>query len=87
MACFLLFQLNINLTEDEIIKIFDEVNTNRTKIEDGEQVIDEHEFIEFYHNLLEREELFEIFKKYSKKYEGTRRVEYVRLSILGLQRE
>lgn len=65
----LLQQLNIALTETEILKIFDEVNTDRTEI-DGEQVIDEQEFLEFYHNLLERDALNELFKMYSKRYEG-----------------
>ncbi|XP_059082228.1 1-phosphatidylinositol 4,5-bisphosphate phosphodiesterase eta-2-like isoform X1 [Tigriopus californicus] len=65
----LLQQLNINLTEKEICAIFDEVNTNRTEI-DGEQVIDEQEFLEFYHNLLERDELIEIFQNYSYCYDG-----------------
>lgn len=65
----LLQQLNINLTESEILKIFDEVNTDRTEI-DGEQVIDEQEFLEFYHNLLERDALNDLFKSYSKRYEG-----------------
>lgn len=65
----LLQQLNINLTEAEILKIFDEVNTDRTEI-DGEQVIDEQEFLEFYHNLLERDALNELFKRYSARYQG-----------------
>lgn len=45
------------------------MNTNRTEI-NGEQVIDEHEFLEFYHNFLERDELHDLFTKYSKKYDG-----------------
>ena len=36
-------QLNIALTEKEILDIFDSCNTNRKPDEDGEQVIDEHE--------------------------------------------
>ena len=39
----LMQQLNIALTEKEILAIFDSCNTNRKPDEDGEQVIDEHE--------------------------------------------
>ena len=39
----LMQQLNIALTEKEILDIFDSCNTNRKPDEDGEQVIDEHE--------------------------------------------
>lgn len=66
----LLRQLNINLNEREIKQIFDEVNTDRNLEERGEQVIDEHEFLEFYHNFITRDDLSELFVKYSKKYDG-----------------
>jgi len=56
----LLHQLNIDISDGEIVKIFDEINTDRTAV-DGEQVIDEQEFLEFYHNLLERQELVDLF--------------------------
>ena len=70
-AC-LLKQLNINLTEKEILRVFDESNTDRTpKSDDGQQVIDEHEFIEFYHSLLERnDEVDRLFAEYSRSGEG-----------------
>ena len=70
----LLRQLNINLNEEQITQIFDEVNTDRTPEvnggEKGEQVIDEHEFLEFYHNFLGRDDLNDLFTKYAKKYDG-----------------
>ena len=56
----LLRQLNIDMTAKEINEIFDEVNTDRTEI-NGNQVIDEHEFLAFYNSLMEREVLHVIF--------------------------
>ena len=53
-------QLNIDMTSKEINDIFDEVNTDPTEI-DGKQVIDEREFLAFYHSLMEREVLHKIF--------------------------
>ena len=58
----LLKQLNIEMTADDIIDVFDEVNTDHTAI-NGQQVIDEKEFLAFYNNLLEREVLHAIFKQ------------------------
>ncbi len=58
----LLQQLNIDLSEGQLARIFDEVNTDRTPAVGGEQVIDEQEFLEFYHGLLDRQELREIFR-------------------------
>lgn len=48
------------MTSKEINDIFDEVNTDPTEI-DGKQVIDEREFLAFYHSLMEREVLHKIF--------------------------
>ena len=67
----LLLQLNIDLNAKQISQIFDEVNTDSTPEHGGsEQVIDEHEFLEFYHNLLERQELNDLFKSYATSYNG-----------------
>ena len=48
------------MTADDIIDVFDEVNTDTTEI-NGQQVIDEKEFLDFYNSLLEREVLQIIF--------------------------
>ena len=37
---------------------------------DGKHVLDEVEFLKFYHNLLHRPELSEIFEEVSQKYKG-----------------
>ena len=58
----LLKQLNIEMTANDIIEVFDEVNTDQTEI-NGQQVIDEKEFLAFYNNLLEREVLHMIFEQ------------------------
>ena len=73
----LLKQLNINMEEEEIEKVFEEANTDkgtmvrvwkRTLISyhisikvDGRHVLDESEFLKFFHNLLTREDLVQIF--------------------------
>ena len=56
----LLKQFNIDMTAADIIDVFDEVNTDTTEI-NGQQVIDEKEFLDFYNSLLEREVLQIIF--------------------------
>ena len=56
----LLKQFNIDMTADDIIDVFDEVNTDTTEI-NGQQVIDEKEFLDFYNSLLERDVLQIIF--------------------------
>lgn len=69
----LLQQLNIDLNAEQIRQIFDEVNTDRTPEHGdtkGEQVIDEHEFLEFYHNVLDREELNVLFKVHARLFDG-----------------
>merc|ERR1712024_100829 len=48
------------MPSEEIAEVFDEVNTDQTEI-NGQQVIDEKEFLAFYNNLLEREVLHIIF--------------------------
>ena len=72
----LLKQLNINMEEEEIEKVFEEANTDkgtmvrvRIKITkflnqvDGRHVLDESEFLKFFHNLLTREDLVQIFEE------------------------
>ena len=65
----LLRQLNIHMDEEEIEKIFNEANKDKTLI-DGKQVLDEKEFLKFYQKLLERPELSDLFETVSKKYKG-----------------
>ena len=49
----LLRQLNIEqLSREEIKEIFDEINTDQSTEFDGQQVIDEKEFLLFYHDLV-----------------------------------
>ena len=50
------------MPSEEIAEVFDEVNTDQTEI-NGQQVIDEKEFLAFYNNLLEREVLHIIFEQ------------------------
>ena len=66
----LLRQLNVHLTADEIARIFDECNTDHTPEKGNKQVIDEHEFLEFYHSFLQRDELVELFQRYAVEYDG-----------------
>ena len=67
----LLRQLNIEqLSRTEIKEIFDEINTDQTTEFDGQQVIDEREFLLFYHDLMERDEIYLIFDCYAKTHRG-----------------
>ena len=52
----LLKQLNIDMEEAEIEKVFNEANRDKKMI-DGKHVLDEVEFLTFYHELLHRPEL------------------------------
>ena len=65
----LLRQLNIYMNEEDIEKIFNEANKDKTLI-DGKHVLDEQEFLVFHQKLLERPELSDIFETISKKYKG-----------------
>ena len=65
----LLKQLNIDMEEAEIEKVFNEANRDKNMI-DGKHVLDEVEFLTFYHELLHRPELTEIFEEVSHKYKG-----------------
>ena len=65
----LLKQLNIDMEEAEIEKVFNNANIAKNMI-DGKHVLDEVEFLKFYHNLLHRPELSEIFEEVSQKYKG-----------------
>ena len=65
----LLKQLNIDMEEAEIEKVFNEANRDKKMI-DGKHVLDEVEFLTFYHELLHRSELTEIFEEVSHKYKG-----------------
>ena len=65
----LLKQLNIDLDEDDVKKVFNEANKEQILV-DGRQVLDEMEFLQFYQNILERPDILEIFDKISHKYKG-----------------
>jgi len=66
----LLKQLNINMEEEEIEKVFEEANTDKGTMVDGHHVLDESEFLKFFHNLLTREDLVQIFDQVTEKYSG-----------------
>ena len=55
----LLKQINIEMEEEEIIKVFNEANSDKTLV-DGKHVLDETEFLKFFHKLLQRSDLSEI---------------------------
>jgi len=61
---FLLKQINIELEECEIIKLFNEFDKDNTSN------IDENEFLKFYHRILVRPMLFDVFESVTKKYKG-----------------
>ena len=65
----LLKQLNIDMDEDDVKKVFDEANKEQNLV-DGKHVLDETEFLHFYQNILERPDLLEIFDNISQKYKG-----------------
>ena len=65
----LLKQLNIDMDEDDVKKVFDEANKEKNLVE-GKHVLDETEFLNFYQNILERPDLLEIFDNISHKYKG-----------------
>ena len=65
----LLKQINIEMDEEEIIKVFNEANQDKTLV-DGKHVLDETEFLKFFHKLLQRPDLSEIFEEVSNKYKG-----------------
>lgn len=52
------------------MEIFNAVNTDQGQAVKGKQVIDEKEFIDFYHGLLEREEIGTLFAAYASTYAG-----------------
>jgi len=59
--------LNIKLEKEEMKKLFNEVNTDKSKSrKDRGQVLDEEEFVAFYYKLMNRPEIDEIFRRYSK---------------------
>jgi len=65
----LLKQINIEMEEEEIIKVFNEANSDKTLV-DGKHVLDETEFLKFFHKLLQRSDVSEIFEAVSHKYKG-----------------
>merc|ERR1711892_985096 len=65
----LLKQINIEMEEEEIIKVFNEANEDKTLV-DGKHVLDETEFLTFFHKLLQRSDLSDIFEQVSYKYKG-----------------
>jgi len=65
----LLRQINIFMDEAQIEKVFAEANVHKSEVE-SEQVLDEGEFIKFFHRLLERPDLDELFEIASCKYKG-----------------
>ena len=65
----LLKQLNISMEEAEVEKVFTEANIGQNMI-DGKKVLDQVQFLKFYHNLLDRPEITEIFQEVSSKYKG-----------------
>jgi len=60
----LLKQINIYLEEEEIVKVFNEVDA------DNSTLINESEFLKFYHRVLSRPMLFDVFESISQKYKG-----------------
>ena len=60
----LLKQINIFLEEEDIIKMFNEVDT------DNSSHINESEFLKFYHRVLVRPMLLEVFESITNKYKG-----------------
>merc|ERR1719474_149344 len=58
------------MEEDEIEKVFEEANTDKGTMVDGRHVLDESEFLKFFHNLLIREDLEQIFDQVTEKYKG-----------------
>jgi len=60
--------LNIQLEKEELKKLFNEANTEKTNANSKEkgQVLDEEEFITFYYKLMRRPEIDEIFMRYTK---------------------
>ena len=60
----LLKQINIFLEEEDIIKMFNEVDT------DNSSKINESEFLKFYHRVLVRPMLFDVFETITNKYKG-----------------
>ena len=65
----LLKQLNISMEEAEVEKVFTEANNDQNMIE-GKLVLDQVQFLKFYHNLLDRPEITQIFQEVSSKYKG-----------------
>jgi len=65
----MLKQINIWMDPEEVEKVFTEANIHKSQV-NGEQVLDEKEFIKFFHRLLERPELNTVFEEVSKKYRG-----------------
>ncbi|XP_023348144.1 1-phosphatidylinositol 4,5-bisphosphate phosphodiesterase delta-4 [Eurytemora carolleeae] len=65
----MLKQINIYLAPDEIEKVFAQANIDKFTVE-GQQVLDEEEFLTFFHRLLERPELNNLFTEVSSKYKG-----------------
>ena len=62
--------LNIKMEKELLKKIFMESNTNhedKSRKERGQQVLNEDEFVAFYYKLMRREEIDELFAKYSEK--------------------
>ncbi|UYV79545.1 hypothetical protein LAZ67_17003070 [Cordylochernes scorpioides] len=60
----LLNNLNINMEKGHVKQLFDKANYKHEKHK-GHDVLDKEEFVKFYHMLLQRPELEEIFKKFS----------------------
>jgi len=60
----LLKQINIFLEEEDIIKMFNEVDTDKSSH------INESEFLKFYHRVLVRPMLFDLFESITNKYKG-----------------
>jgi len=60
----LLKQINIFLEEEDIIKMFNEVDA------DNSSHINESEFLKFYHRVLVRPMLFDVFESITNKYKG-----------------
>jgi len=65
----LLKQINICLEPEQVEKLFTDAKIHKVKV-GGEQVLNEKEFIKFFHRLLERPDLDALFETVSKKYKG-----------------
>jgi len=68
--------LNIKLDKEELRKLFNEANSEKTNPASKEkgEVLNEDEFVSFYYKLMRRPEIDEIFRRYTDKSDKTSRM-------------